>query len=92
MKYRDNVFNRLVLNADLPGEVLPGLPLVEIVGEGRVLVENHGGVTSYGCNEIRLKVRFGHLCVCGSGLKLARMTKSQLVITGKIDNISLLRG
>lgn len=92
MKYREKVLDRLALNADLPGEVLPGLPLVEIAGDSRVLVENHSGVTSYGCNEIRVKVRFGLLHICGSCLKLARMTKNQLVITGRIDSIALQRG
>lgn len=92
VKYREKVLDRLALNADLPGEVLPGLPLVEIAGESRALVENHSGVTSYGCNEILVKVSFGHLSICGSCLKLARMTKNQLVITGKIDSITLRRG
>lgn len=92
MKYRERVLDHLALHADLPGEVLPGLPLVEVVGDSRVLVENHNGVTSYGCNEIRITVRFGHLCVCGNTLKLARMTRNQLVITGRIDSISLQRG
>lgn len=92
MKYQNRVLDRLVIGADLPGEVLPGLPLVEIAGDSRVLVENHGGVTSYSCTEIRIKVHFGLLCVCGTSLKLARMTRNQLVIIGRIDSITLQRG
>ena len=33
--------------ADAPQELLPGVPLIEITGAGRVLIENHGGVTEY---------------------------------------------
>lgn len=92
MKYHNKVLDRFVMGADLPGEVLPGLPLVEIAGDSRVLVENHSGVTSYSCAEIRVKVRFGLLCICGNSLRLAKMTRNQLVITGRIDSISLQRG
>lgn len=92
MNERRNILNKVILGADLPGEALPGQPLVEITGECRVLIENHKGVTVYGCNEIRVNVRFGSLSVCGSGLELVRMTKQQLVITGRIDGVSLHRG
>jgi sporulation protein YqfC len=92
VKQRGKILERVVLGADLPGESLPGQPLVEIVGECRVLIENHHGVTVYGCNEICVKVRYGQLCICGAGLELSRMTKQQLVITGRIDGVSLQRG
>lgn len=92
MKQKGKVLQRFILGADLPGEAIPGLPLVEIAGQSRVLIENHCGVTGYGCNEVCVKVNFGHLCVFGSGLKLAQMTKFQLIITGQIDCVKLQRG
>lgn len=92
MKQRGNFFEKVVMGADLPGEVLPGQTLVEITGDCRVLIENHGGVTMYGSREIHIKVGFGKVCICGSNLELARMTKQQLVISGRIDSVSLQRG
>lgn len=92
MKQYGSFLGKVVMGADLPGEVLPGQPLVEITGDCRVLIENHGGVTAYGCQEIHIKVSFGKVCICGSGLELARMTKQQLVITGHIHCVKLQRG
>lgn len=92
MKQRKSIMERVAFAVDLPSEPIPGMPLVELAGERRVLIENHLGVTEYGCREIRVKVKFGQLCVCGVGLELARMTRQQLVITGQIDSVSLLRG
>ena len=83
---------RAALAVDLPGEPVPKLPLVELAGERRVLVENHNGVTEYGKEEIRVKVAYGQLCICGMDLELAKMTREQLVIIGRIDSITLLRG
>ena len=91
MKQPRNLLERAVLAADLPAEPLPGLPLVEIAGTRRVLIEKHCGVTEYGCREIRVKVSYGQICICGTRLELARMTRDQLVITGNIDAVSLNR-
>lgn len=82
---------RLADSADLQGEAFPGQPLVELYGDRRVLIEHHGGVTEYGREKIQVKVRYGYLCICGSCLELARMTADQLVITGRIDSVSIIR-
>lgn len=92
MKQGNKLFDAFARSTGLPTEAVPGQPLVEISGDGRVLVENHKGVTVYGCNEIHIKVSYGSLCVCGKNLELVQMTKQQLVITGTIMGVSLCRG
>lgn len=92
MKQRARILERVVLGADLPGEHLPGVPLVELAGDRRVLIENHKGVTAYGRREICIRVNYGLLCICGTGLELAQMSRHQLVITGCIDTVSIRRG
>lgn len=77
--------------ADLAAEPIPGVPVVELAGERRVLIERHEGVTEYSREQICVKVCYGHICVCGRGLELSRMTKEQLVISGRIDCIKVLR-
>ena len=91
MKNRKNILDKVALKAELPGECAPGAPLVEIVEDRRVLIENHRGVVNYTCNEICVKVSYGQICVLGSYLQLARMTKHQLVITGQIEGLTLNR-
>ena len=88
---KKGILERVVMGADLPGESIPGLPLVEIAGEHRVLIENHRGVIGYGDTEICVKVKFGCLKVCGNDLMLSRMSRQQLVISGEIDSVSLCR-
>ena len=84
--------DRLARQADLPGESLPQIPIVELAGDSRVLIEQHKGLCSYGKNAIRVRVRFGEICVSGSNLSLARMTGEQLVISGRIDAVTICRG
>ena len=92
MRKSGRILDKLAWAADLPEEPIPGRPLVEIVDHCRVLIENHNGVTEYGRNLIRIKVKFGSICVCGSNLELARMTKGQLIISGSIGSVELCRG
>lgn len=87
-----NLFDWVMTRAELLSEPAPGTTLVELAGDKRVLVENHRGVTAYGHKEIRVRVSYGIICVQGTKLELARMTKQQLVISGCIDCISLFRG
>lgn len=72
------------------GQELSYRPIVEIVGTQRVLIENHFGIMSYSREQILVKVRFGCIRVCGSGLEVLCMTREQLVIRGKICGVSLL--
>lgn len=88
---KNDWLQNLMDRMDLPGESLPDQTLVEIAGERRVLVENHRGVTEYGTDRIRINVKYGSLCVCGEGLEMKRMSKHQLIITGRIEVVNLIR-
>lgn len=92
MKKRKSILETLTMAADLPDETIPRLPLVEIVGNCRVLIENHLGVVGYGAEQICVKVAYGTLSVCGCNLELTRMIKGQLIVSGRIDSIELNRG
>ena len=86
-----NWMQKLADNADLSAESLPGVPIVEIAGESRVLIERHDGMTEYSRERICVKVRYGIVCVCGCGLELTRMSREQLIISGKIDGVMIQR-
>lgn len=86
-----NWIQKLADEADLSAETIPGVPVVELAGERRVLIERHQGMTEYSRERICVKVSYGMVCVCGCGLELSRMTRDQLVISGRIDCVQLQR-
>lgn len=88
---KQDLLSRLTEDLELPGEILPGQSLVELVGDSRVLIENHQGVTEYSRCRIGAIVSFGRVLVCGENLELARMTQRQLVITGRVEGVTLMR-
>ena len=67
------------------------LPLVELAGYCRVLIENHIGVMAYSQEEICVRVSFGYLRIMGRNMTLAEMHREQLVISGQIEGVFLHR-
>lgn len=67
------------------------LPLIELAGDKRVLIENHMGVLAYSNDEIQIKVSYGKVTVSGNNLRFMQMNGEQLVIKGCIENIQLFR-
>ena len=91
MGKRQDFFYRLADSMELPGEPMPGQPVIEIAGDKRVLLENHFGVKEYCPERIAVKVKYGMVIICGCGLELKHMSSQQLVISGRINAVTLQR-
>ena len=91
MKGRGNWMERLAEEMEMDELSLPGRPLVEICGDHRVLIENHRGVSRFGVDGICVRVAYGEIAVRGCNLELAKMTREQLLICGRIEGVTLLR-
>ncbi len=91
MKQDRRMMHRLKGMLELSSQPMPGIPVVELCGDKRLLIENHHGVVGYGSEQIRIAVKFGNLSVNGSGLKICFMSKQQLVVSGIIESLQLER-
>ena len=74
------------------GANVPGLPLVELLGNSRMLVENHRGLICYSTQQVQIKVKGGLLCVAGRDLSVCKMTDCAMVIKGVITALEYLEG
>jgi len=82
--------NRLTDRMDLTGEVSTE-PLVELSADKRVLIEHHRGIQQYQPDCICVKVKFGTVSICGCGMVISQMSREKLVISGRIDSVTLHR-
>ena len=89
--HRGYWMQKLAEGFDLPGELPPGVPVVEIAGDCRVLIERHSGMTEYSRERICTRVCYGIVCICGSDLELSHMSREQLIISGRIDSVQIIR-
>jgi len=88
---KKGILSRLAVALDLQDEPFPGLPLIEIVGTDRLLLEHHMGVIKYDDNEICVRVKYGVVYVMGFHLVISKMSRDQLIISGVIAGIKLER-
>ena len=91
MGKKQKLLQHLADGMDLPTEPLPGIPVLEVWGDGRVLIENHFGIVHYSREQILVKLAYGQVRICGCGMELTLMTKERLIITGRIDGLTLIR-
>lgn len=64
-------------------------PVVEIVGQRRLLIEHHHGVLGYSLEEVCVRVEFGSIRILGCDLRIMQLSKEQLVICGRIDAVQM---
>lgn len=81
-------FDRMLMHLDLSGEAPPGVPIIEIIGNSRILIENQVGICNYCKSSVVVKFRHGIICITGDNLELQKMNQNQLVITGSIFELS----
>lgn len=92
MKQRKSWTQSFLERIEQQGESTPLQPILELCGDRRIWIENHNGVTEYSLERISVSVRYGQLVICGAGLHLSRMQGQMLVITGKIESITVRKG
>lgn len=74
--------------ADIPQELVLGWPRSVLLGDEKLIVEQHQGVYACTEQEIVLKTLCGHLVITGSRLSLSRYDQDGLVVLGKIEKLS----
>ena len=83
-KKREGLLEKTAEVFDLPGDVVAGLPRIEITGSRELRMENHKGILAYGDEEILISGGKLVVRVRGSALELKSMNPAELLITGQI--------
>lgn len=83
------VAQRILTCADFPGEILTGVPVVELKGGTEAVVLNHRGVIAYDESQVRIASVLGPVIVVGTGLRIRRMNRERIVLNGKILRVEL---
>lgn len=92
MKKIQHIYNKIAELSDLSGEPIPGTPLIEISGSGRIVIEHYSTVLIYTDTEIQVETKLNIICIEGSGLKLSCISKHYLIITGDLTQILFRKG
>ena len=80
---KESVLERTAQVFDLPGDLVAGLPRMELVGDRELRMENHRGILAYGSEEIHISGGKLILKVRGEGLELRSMNAGEVLINGQ---------
>ncbi|HJA63906.1 MAG TPA: sporulation protein [Candidatus Intestinimonas stercoravium] len=86
---REGLLEKAAERFDLPGDVVAGLPRMELLGDRQFRMENHQGILAYGTDEIHISGGKLIVKVRGEGLELRAMNGVELLITGRISGVDL---
>ena len=78
----------MLKRADIPQELVFGWPRSVLLGDEKLIVEQHQGVYACTEQEIILKTSCGHLVITGEKLSMSRYDRNGLVVFGRIEKLS----
>lgn len=76
--------NQITSNAELPKDVVLGVPIITITGKQELLIENHRGIIEYTDHLIRVQTKNGQVRITGNQLRIIYYTNDELKISGQI--------
>ncbi|NLV59484.1 MAG: sporulation protein YqfC [Clostridiales bacterium] len=74
--------------ADIPQELVLGWPRSVLLGDEKLLIEQHQGIFACTQQEVVVKTLCGLLIVSGENLSVSRYSQDDLVVFGKIRSLS----
>ncbi|MEA5016049.1 MAG: YabP/YqfC family sporulation protein [Candidatus Limiplasma sp.] len=74
--------------ADIPQELVLGWPRSVLLGDEKLIVEQHQGIFACTQEEVVVKTLCGLLVVNGENLSISRYSRDDLVVFGKISKLS----
>lgn len=75
---------------DLPPDMAPCVPQIELYGNRQLYMAGHRGVIAYSTEEVAVSGGDITVRIQGAGLQLQAMTDAELRLTGQIDKVELV--
>lgn len=74
----------------LPSDILAGAPIMTLVGNRQVSIENYKGIIEYTEEQIRVQTKIGRIHIEGKRLNIEYYTVDDMRVTGNITMIQFL--
>ncbi|NLJ33542.1 MAG: sporulation protein YqfC [Firmicutes bacterium] len=72
---------------ELPKDILLDLPRITLLGNLRLVIENHRGLIQYDSVKIRVCLEKGEVVLSGDDLHISMISKEEIVIDGQLKGV-----
>ncbi|MCI8310019.1 MAG: sporulation protein YqfC [Clostridia bacterium] len=73
---------------EMPREIVSEVPKITVTGFDEVIIENFKGILEYEEFFVRISTYIGNVSINGFNMKLTQMNEEDILVKGKIENIS----
>jgi sporulation protein YqfC len=80
----------LVDDLEVSQEAISELPIITMLGDHEISIENFYGIATYEPERIQIKIQDGRLEILGAKLLAKSMTTDKITIRGQITSISFI--
>lgn len=79
--------DRILRVSELPKDVVMGMPVLNVVGQSELHLENYRGILEYTEELVRILIKGGQIKVTGRFLRVVYYTNDEMKISGHIKSI-----
>lgn len=83
--------NKLSELSELPKDVVLGIPMLTMLGQMELIIENYRGIIEYTDILVRIHTKDGQIRVTGDSLKVDYYTNDEMKITGNITAVEYVK-
>ena len=83
---------RITDASGMPKDVILGVPLVTIIGQNEIHIENYRGILEYTEKLIRVQTKLGRIHIQGFHLQIEYYTNDEMKIMGCITSLTFCEG
>lgn len=77
---------------NIPKDVILGVPLVRMVGQEELYIENYRGILEYTDTFIRVQTKIGQIHLSGKKLEIIYYTNDEMKVVGHIESLKYHQG
>jgi sporulation protein YqfC len=75
---------------ELPKEIVFNLPLITVIGNEEINIENYKGIIEYNLERIRINTSCGIIKIEGKKLSLKQITAENICVNGSISKLEYI--
>lgn len=83
--------NRISELSELPKDVILGIPMLTMMGQMELNIENYRGIIEYTDSLVRVHTKDGQIRIVGNNLKVDYYTNDEMKVTGHIISIEYVK-
>lgn len=79
--------NKIAELSELPKDVAMGMPVLTVIGQVELCLENYRGIVEYTDSLVRIQTKAGQIRIAGQNLQVVYYTNDEMKVNGHITSI-----